>query len=139
MSASLSRENIAELRPDNNDNLRAPVNPYTYKAIQANQIRLCRFVQDGEILSAVLEALPTVPELSPTVPKYIALSYTWEPYQQDSKDSWPLQIENQQLLVLGSLKSFVEALRAKGTLLDGTWWWIDSICIDQKNDEEKSQ
>jgi hypothetical protein len=139
MSASLSRENIAELMPDNNDNLRAPVDPYIYEAIQANQIRLCRFVQDGAILSAVLESFPTVLDLSPTVPKYIALSYTWKTDQQDSNDSWPLQIEDQQFFVLGSLKPFVQALRAKGTLLDGTWWWIDSICIDQKNHKEKSQ
>ncbi|KAB2104040.1 hypothetical protein AG0111_0g7222 [Alternaria gaisen] len=103
--------------------------PYTYDAIHDGQLRLLRFVQDGEFLSAIMKPFPG----DGTHP-FTALSYTWG---LGSNDSWPLHIGNQQLSVLGSLAPLVQALRAKGALLDGTWWWIDSICIDQANLDER--
>ncbi|KAK6206173.1 hypothetical protein QIS74_13592 [Colletotrichum tabaci] len=48
-------------------------------------------------------------------------------------------IGGRRLPILGSVHSFTQALRSKGILLDGTWWWIDSICIDQQNLEERNQ
>ena len=53
------------------------------------------------------------------------------------RESWSLKIGPKLLPVLGSLRSFVQALKDKGSLLDGTWWWIDSICIDQTNLQER--
>ncbi|KAF2677706.1 HET-domain-containing protein [Lentithecium fluviatile CBS 122367] len=105
------------------------IDPYTYDAIQDGQLRLLSFVQDGEFLSAVMKPFPG----DGTHP-FTALSYTWG---LGSNESWPLHIGNQQLPVLGSLAPLVQALRAKGALLDGTWWWIDSICIDQANLDER--
>ena len=49
-----------------------------------------------------------------------------------------VKIENQMLPVLNSLQPFFEALRAKDMLIDGKWWWIDSICIDQSNLQERA-
>ncbi|KAK5740833.1 hypothetical protein LTR17_004423 [Elasticomyces elasticus] len=108
--------------------------PYSYEAIQTEQLRLCRFTEDGEILSAVLEPYPAV---DAPHPPYIALSYTWGVQTPGVDDSWTLRIGRRHLAVRASLQSFVQALRAKGELIDGTWWWIDSICINQTNLQER--
>lgn len=102
--------------------------------LQTDHIRLCRFVGDGDALSAILEPFP----LDGARPPYKALSYTCHLQHTGWPDeSWSLHIGQQFLPVLGSLRSFKQALKDKGSLLDGTWWWIDSICIDQANLQER--
>lgn len=108
--------------------------PYTYEQIQPNQLRLCQFVEDEGQLVAVLKIYPA----DGPHPPYSALSYTWSLTSPTSK-TWSLQIAQRHLPVLPSLWPFLQALRAKGSLLDGTWWWIDSICIDQTNLQERGQ
>jgi hypothetical protein len=107
---------------------------YVYNPIQPDQLRLCQFVHDGDHLIAALETFPA----DGPHPPYSALSYTWG-LSPHMGESWPLQIGQRHLPVLPSLWPFVQALRIKGHLLDGTWWWIDSICIDQTNIEERGQ
>lgn len=109
--------------------------PYSYEAIQPHQIRLCRFLKDEGSLSATLERFPA----EGPYPQYNALSYTWGLNQENPSKSWVVQFGQKSLPILDSLQSFLQALRSKGTLLDGTWWWIDSICIDQKCDREKAE
>ncbi|KAK8121319.1 hypothetical protein PG999_005439 [Apiospora kogelbergensis] len=108
---------------------------YLYNPIQSNQIRLLRFLQDETQISAALEIF----SLDDHLPKYYTLSYTWACDQAVLARSWSLLIGQQQLLVLDSLKPFVQALRARDLLLSGRRWWIDSICIDQGNLEERGQ
>lgn len=108
---------------------------YPCDPIQPGQIRLCRFVQDGDYLSAILETT----SINNPRPQYRALSYTWALDQNGAKKNWVIRIGDQYLPVLDSLQPFVQALRAKGTLLDGTRWWIDSICIDQANTHERDE
>ena len=108
---------------------------YLYDPIQPDQLRLCRFLQDGDYLSAVLETF-SVDGLSPY---YNALSYAWALHRMVPTKNWTIQIGEQRLPVLDSLQPFVQALRLKGTLLDGTWWWIDSICIDPTNTLERAE
>ncbi|KAF1850140.1 uncharacterized protein K460DRAFT_422571 [Cucurbitaria berberidis CBS 394.84] len=98
---------------------------YSYESIQPGQFRMCRFVQDGDCLSAVLETF----SVDGQNPQYNALSYTWGLDQRGPTTSWAIQIGEQ----------YLSALRSRGTLLDGTWWWIDSICIDQKNVHERDE
>ncbi|CAI6332426.1 unnamed protein product [Periconia digitata] len=108
---------------------------YLYCPIRSNEIRLCRFTRDADDVHAVLE---TFSKEAPH-PKYSALSYTWGSDQSAPYRQWSIQIGAQSLPVLDSLWSFLQALRSKGTLLDDTWWWIDSICIDQTNTTERDE
>jgi hypothetical protein len=108
---------------------------FPYDPIKPDQIRLCRFVQDPECLSAVLETFSA----NESCPQYNALSYTWSTDESGATKSWAIRIGEHHLPVLDSLEVFVQALRSRGTLLDGTWWWIDSICIDQTNIQERDE
>jgi hypothetical protein len=106
---------------------------YTYTPIDHDHLRMIRFVEDGDHLSAVLETFPA----KASYPKYTALSYTWALTAEGPVYDWSIHIGQLRLPALASLYPLVEALRSNGTLLDGTWWWIDSICVDQSNLEER--
>ncbi|EEU40054.1 uncharacterized protein NECHADRAFT_99083 [Fusarium vanettenii 77-13-4] len=111
-----------------------------YKPLQHDQIRLVKFNRDGGTggqTSAILEPFP----LQGPVPPYHALSYTWlcDTLGVAAKNHNTIEIRNQRLPVLDALQPFFHALNAKAPLLDNTWWWIDSICIDLDNVEERSQ
>ncbi|KAF3008223.1 hypothetical protein E8E14_009572 [Neopestalotiopsis sp. 37M] len=108
---------------------------YSYQPIRHDQIRLLKFLEDGDQPSAVLQTF----SVEEPLPYYHTLSYTWACDKNSLARSWALQIENKQLPVLDSLNPFVSALTRKEILLDGTWWWIDSICIDQSNLGERAE
>lgn len=108
---------------------------YSYDLIQPTQLRLLRFSQDEHPPSAVLETF----SIKAPLPRYRALSYAWTSEKPALAKSCAIQIRKQQLLILNSLQPFIQALRSKGTLLDGSWWWVDSICIDGANIEERAQ
>jgi hypothetical protein len=108
---------------------------FPYDPIQPDQIRLFRFVQDSDYLSATLETFSA----NDSCPQYNALSYTWSTYNSGATKSWAIRIGEHDLPVLDSLEPFVQALRSRRALLDGTWWWIDSICIDQTNIQERDE
>lgn len=109
---------------------------YTYSPIRYDQIRLLQFVQDGDHISAILKAFP----IEEPLPRYRSITYTWVvDGKYDSATTFMVEIDGCLLPVLSSLQPFFQALRVKGMLLDGKWWWIDSICIDQTNFEERSQ
>ncbi|QPC76902.1 hypothetical protein HYE68_007654 [Fusarium pseudograminearum] len=69
---------------------------------------------------------------------YDSLSYTWTTNGDVLSKSWNLVINKQQLPVLDTLRPFIDVLESKGQLLDDRWWWIDSICINQADVEEKA-
>ncbi|KAM3084826.1 hypothetical protein ACMFMG_003275 [Clarireedia jacksonii] len=106
---------------------------YSYEPIQPNQLRLLKFLQDNNHISAILKAF----SVEEPLPPFHALSYTWASEDTGLSKSRVIEIENQQIPVLDSLQPFFQVLRAKGQLLDGRWWWIDSICIDQTNLAER--
>jgi hypothetical protein len=65
-------------------------------------------------------------------PDYYALSYTWG----DAKITHPIEVDGHPLQVTANLLSALRRLQ----LRDGwEYLWVDAICIDQKNDDEKSQ
>lgn len=109
--------------------------PSVYRPIQHDQVRLVKFGHDGDHTSAILQTFP----LEGPIPPYQALSYTWLCDNSGVARNHVLQIEKQQLPILDSLLPFFHVLSSKGTLLDNTWWWIDSICIDLANIEERGQ
>lgn len=109
---------------------------YTYTAIRPGEIRLFRFVDDDkDIPSTVLETF----SVDASLPPYSALSYTWGSDLHAPFKNSTVQIGTRHLPILDSLLPFFQALRSKGLLLDGTWWWIDSICINQKNNAERDE
>lgn len=106
--------------------------PYSYAPIQPKELLMCRFVTNGDQLSAESKTFPA--ELSPP---YNALSYTWALTDEGPIMNWDIHTDGRRLPALASSYPFDEALRSNGSLLDGTWWWIDSIRIDQANREER--
>jgi hypothetical protein len=110
--------------------------PYTYDPIQPSQVRLVRFVQDGDHpISAVLKPF----SLDEPLPVYHSISYTWASDGSPPRKSFRIGVGGRQLPVLDTLRPFFQALRDRNMLLDGKWWWIDSICIDQADLEERAQ
>jgi hypothetical protein len=109
--------------------------PYRYSLIKHNELRLLRFIDDQDHISATL----TIVSIDDPLPAFHTLSYTWADGDRIPKKPWYVEIENQRLPVLVSLKSFVDTLRSKDMLLDGRNWWIDSICIDQENLKERAE
>ncbi|CAI6099901.1 unnamed protein product [Clonostachys chloroleuca] len=77
-------------------------------------------------------------------PKFAALSYTWGSEGRTQK----IQLKEKSLLITKNLESFlVEASRRVKLSAEnspdqqgwnGDWLWVDSICINQSNDKEKS-
>lgn len=110
-------------------------NIYSYDSIQPNELRLLRFIDDQGQLTAVLKTF----SIDQTLPPYQSLSYAWACVKNGYTKTGAVVIDNQELSILASLHVFFQALRTKSTLLDGSWWWIDSICIDQANLIERAQ
>ena len=64
-------------------------------------------------------------------PKYEAVSYCWG----DPDDRTEIMCDDKSLQIQSNVKDFLQRARAKGTLRT---LWIDSICINQADDVEKS-
>ncbi|KAF2184176.1 hypothetical protein K469DRAFT_634359 [Zopfia rhizophila CBS 207.26] len=97
--------------------------------IRPGEIRLLRGrrTRDGTLHGD----LETFSLASPDLPPFHAVSYTWGlPGYKES-----INVEGKQSPVLDSLSPFLHiAFKER----PGKWWWIDSICIDQKDNHEKS-
>ncbi|KAI2626667.1 heterokaryon incompatibility protein-domain-containing protein [Hypoxylon sp. NC1633] len=109
--------------------------PSVYQPIQSDQIRLVQFDHDGDHISAILKTFSLDEPICP----YHALSYTWQCDNSGATMNDVLHVNKQQLPILDSLKPFFHVLKLKGALFDDAWWWIDSICIDLANMEERGQ
>lgn len=107
---------------------------YEYEPIQHNQIRLIKFVQDGNHVCAVLQPF----SFEEPLPVFRSLSYTWAFKGGHPQKDFRIEVDKRQLPVLNTLQPFLQALKSRDMLLDGKWWWIDSICIDQTNLEERA-
>jgi Heterokaryon incompatibility protein (HET) len=70
-------------------------------------------------------------------PKYTALSYVWG----DHTDTVAIKIDGKELSVTRNLFKFLECHRDNFPLHESTedLFWIDAICIDQSNIEERSR
>jgi hypothetical protein len=75
--------------------------------------------------------LETFSLISPELPPFQAVSYAWgSSYHKD-----PINVGNKSTVVLESLHPFLHIAFDERP---GKWWWIDSLCIDQTDDMEKS-
>jgi hypothetical protein len=109
---------------------------YIYSTLPPTSIRLLRFVTRS--LSDTIECNDLECDLRPfplrdgVLPEYHALSYCWgEPTRSNS-----LRCNGKRILITTTLK---EALAHFIDLDNGgvEWVWIDQVCIDQTNKEEK--
>ncbi|KAF9693789.1 hypothetical protein EKO04_008129 [Ascochyta lentis] len=107
---------------------------YVYDPIEANQLRLLRFLPDEDRTSIVFETY----SIDDIIPPYRSLSYAWASPYTGMQKSWAIHIGGSDLPALDSLLSFIQALRLKDRLCEGRWW-IDSWCIDQTNLIERAQ
>ncbi|KAK4171220.1 heterokaryon incompatibility protein-domain-containing protein [Triangularia setosa] len=111
-------------------------NLYIYEPIQNDEIRLLKFIRDDDHrISAVLQAF----SVGQPLPEYNSISYTWSLDEATGMTAPTLEMEGRQLPILDTIRPFFDALRGKEILLDDTWWWIDSICIDLSNVQERAQ
>jgi hypothetical protein len=71
-------------------------------------------------------------------PPFVATSYVWGP----PSHAGGATINGQPRPILSSALSFIKAMLSEHWRQkfppDKTWWWMDSICINQKDDRERS-
>lgn len=82
---------------------------------------------DGYLVSFALN--------SASCPDFVALSYTWGGPPTHSKS---INLNGHKFDVLDSLYPFLKLVPDLPEFSAETWWWIDSICINQKDEKEKS-
>jgi len=100
--------------------------PFTPLDSPTTEIRLVRFQKDTSIVGY----LEQVSFQGSNCPKYIALSYTWG----RKRFSREMSINGCAFPILDGLVPFFEVV-CENTFLRESWWWIDSICINQGEDE----
>lgn len=99
--------------------------PYTRLDTSAPSIRLLRLQQDGAgSINGWLESFSLD---DPNCPKFTTLSYVWG----IQRYSHNIIINGHLFSILSSLYPILEAICSDQNLMQG-WWWIDSICINQK-------
>ncbi|KAF7538360.1 hypothetical protein G7054_g2980 [Neopestalotiopsis clavispora] len=73
---------------------------------------------------------------------YHALSYSWlgENSATNARQKHGvLKTEKGELPILDSVQDFVRVLKLKEGNFNDTWWWIDSLCINLADTEERNQ
>ena len=66
-------------------------------------------------------------------PKYSALSYTWGDLEQEDS----ILCDGAKLFITRNLHAALKAMVRTVTSLQDSFYWIDQVCIDQKNVEER--
>ncbi|TPX13350.1 uncharacterized protein E0L32_006323 [Thyridium curvatum] len=103
--------------------------PYSYVPLPPGSFRLLRLTSKSPGTTPDCE-LATFP-LS-EAPEYNALSYCWETMTRDS----PIKCNGKEMVITFVLE---EALRSLAVLDRGDveWLWIDQVCINQSDDQER--
>jgi hypothetical protein len=114
-----------------NDTLSSNMFAYSPLDRSRREVRLVRFTRtalenpDTTIALGLRHAL-----LDDDIP-YAAMSYVWG----DASDPIQINIDNKPLFVGRNLHGGLERLRNEGV---DSWLWIDAICIQQSDTDEKS-
>lgn len=111
---------------------------YIYDAIQHGQIRLVRFDRGSGSRSAVIQTSP----LGKPAPPYYTLSYSWQcdaTVAGNPDTQYDIDTKSGKLPILETVDAFVRVLHLKYAELGNAWWWIDSICINLEDINERSQ
>lgn len=103
--------------------------PYEYRPLQSpRHIRLLKLCKQGRSKEPHCELLHFDID---TAPPYDALSYTWGLQEP----SIPLSVDKKRILATPAVEEFLTFQWSK---LSSKLFWIDAVCIDQKNDIEKT-
>jgi hypothetical protein len=105
---------------------------YIHTAIQKHEIRLFRSQLDKH--GALIGVFGTFSAEPAELPAFQAVSYTWGVSVYTSS----IDIAGEKLPVLDSLYPFLRHMLDEDPKGPGAWWWIDSLCINQKDDNEKA-
>ncbi|KAF4627112.1 hypothetical protein G7Y89_g11039 [Cudoniella acicularis] len=101
-----------------------PFREYAYQPLLLGDVRLLSIGTGSEELHITHASLNTAPS-------YTSVSYSWNGQQRDHD----LHVDGQNLKVIKNLRNGLPHLIKQANT---RFLWIDEICIDQKNDEEKA-
>jgi Heterokaryon incompatibility protein (HET) len=96
--------------------------------IENREIRLVTIISEPSLSSSMECKLSTFGLVD--APSYIALSYVWG----DIRKTTPITVDDAEIHVTTNL---LAALRRMSAWDHGTYFWIDALCINQSNTEEK--
>jgi hypothetical protein len=103
--------------------------PYPYDALATGDIRLLQIVPG--ILPSIIFASLKHFDLQ-KVPAYTALSYVWG--QEPALHR--IMVDNMSVFVRPNLFHALQRIRKRETPV---WIWVDSLCINQLNDDERNE
>src|SRR5437763_1111611 len=110
--------------------------PYVYEPLQSDHhIRLLRVSRDdSRVISGELRNFGLTGRAHP---KFISFSYAWGDSTATKKT---IKLHNRDFAVLESVYQLLELVCNGGNCFkDGTWVWIDSICINQGDLDERGR
>ena len=111
---------------------------YKHEPISRDQVRLVKFDFDSNRTTALLRTF----SLSESIPPLNALSYSWldeGPMTDTTEKCYIVETEAGQLQILETIHTFLRALAIRDAALSAAWWWIDSICINLDDLNERSE
>lgn len=105
-----------------------------YQQLKPNEIRLIRVSRSSDSPATILVAWKTI-DLYRNETPYTTISYTWG----EKKDEVPLTLGERQLSIprdaYGALELLCDYVPARQT----EWFWIDCVCMNQGDEEEKAE
>lgn len=106
---------------------------YQYSPLRPQQLRLLRPISSHDYNDLRFEISHVSRKFSQ---RYTALSYTWG----DQEPTKTIRLNGRLFYVRPNLLSCLYYLsRARRTIQEWDWIWVDAICINQQDDQEKSE
>ena len=104
---------------------------YDYRHLTPGEFRLIELLP-GQETDRLIGRLITVDAMS--APQYVALSYVWGPPFEEGQDPQLILLDNIAIELRPNLDSAMRALRR---LDQNIHIWVDALCINQHDEEEK--
>lgn len=98
-----------------------------------DQIRLLRLEKESLQRDTLQIRLEQFDFVAQDRPEYVALSYTWQPMHP----MWRVMVNGKNLEIGDNLWQFLKTLKDEECF--ETYFWIDQICIDQSDNDDKSE
>lgn len=109
-----------------------------YSHLPENSVRLLELLPDVDNVKVIVRCV----SLATDVPAFEALSYTWGTEAPTETIQCMKSSEKGELFsfaVTPSLHTAFECLRATAGKHQSRWLWIDAICINQQDNDEKAR